>query len=311
MDPNAPNSPESPYAQPQPPYQVPPHPQQPAQPQPLQSMPPIQYHGQYQQQGAYGQPQQASSGPQQPQQMGYNQQGQPVYTQAIQPGQPGGHGHHPQMVYMARPINPIEQPISPEIKARHEESRKRFPFLNLSPGEYIISAVRRHPIGLLKIWGIALVLIISFMAIFFMFFVGGGQETLGASTSEMNEFALAALALLFILVAAGAMAATYVYNNNRFFLTNESVVQEIQTSLFSKHEQTVSLSNIEDASFKQSGFIQTVLNYGTIRLSTEGDETTYRFSYVSNPKKQIAILNNAVEAFKNGRPVDPHDYESI
>ena len=46
-----------------------------------------------------------------------------------------------------------------------------------------------------------------------------------------------------------------------------------------------------------------MLNYGMIRLSTEGDETTYRFSYVANPKEQIAVLNNAVESFKNGRPV--------
>ncbi|MNG38312.1 hypothetical protein D3C84_1259690 [compost metagenome] len=49
--------------------------------------------------------------------------------------------------------------------------------------------------------------------------------------------------------------------------------------------------------------LQSILNYGSIRLSTEGDETTYRFKYVANPKEQIALLNNAVEAFKNGRPV--------
>jgi hypothetical protein len=61
--------------------------------------------------------------------------------------------------------------------------------------------------------------------------------------------------------------------------------------------------NIEDASYVQQGVIQAMFNYGAIRLSTEGDETTYRFSYVTNPKQQIATLNNAVEAFKNGRPV--------
>jgi hypothetical protein len=95
-----------------------------------------------------------------------------------------------------------------------------------------------------------------------------------------------------------------VYLANKFFLTNESVIQEVQLSLFSRHEQTVSLGNIEDASFRQSGMLQSILDYGSIRLSTEGDETTYRFNYVSNPKKQIALLNNAVEAFKLGRPVD-------
>ena len=31
------------------------------------------------------------------------------------------------------------------------------------------------------------------------------------------------------------------------------------------------------------------------------------FRYVTHPKKQIATLNNAIEAFKNGRPVDPFE----
>ena len=61
--------------------------------------------------------------------------------------------------------------------------------------------------------------------------------------------------------------------------------------------------NIENSSFTQRGPLQSFFNYGSIRLSTEGDETTYRFEYVANPRREVAILNNAVEAFKNGRPV--------
>jgi hypothetical protein len=110
--------------------------------------------------------------------------------------------------------------------------------------------------------------------------------------------------LLILLFGIGGYISVWVYMNNRFFLTNESVIQELQQSLFIRKEQTVSLVNIEDASFDQRSILQTLLNYGSIRLSTEGDETTYRFTYVSNPKKQIEVLNNAVEAFKNGRPID-------
>jgi hypothetical protein len=40
-----------------------------------------------------------------------------------------------------------------------------------------------------------------------------------------------------------------------------------------------------------------------MRLSTEGEETTYRFAFVEDPKAQIATVNDAVEAFNNGRPV--------
>ena len=113
--------------------------------------------------------------------------------------------------------------------------------------------------------------------------------------------------MVMALFAIGGYVAVWVYTQNRFFLTNESVIQEIQISLFSKREQTVSLANIEDASYSQQGPLQTIFNYGSIRLSTEGDETTYRFHYVANPKHEIAILNNAVEAFKNGRPVGEVD----
>ena len=114
------------------------------------------------------------------------------------------------------------------------------------------------------------------------------------------------LVLLFaaVLFTLGGIIATVVYQANRFYLTNESVIQHIQTSLFSKKDQTISLANIEDASYRQQGILQTILNYGSIRLSTEGEETTYRFNFVANPKREVDKLNNAVEAFKNFRPVN-------
>ena len=128
-------------------------------------------------------------------------------------------------------------------------------------------------------------------------------ELLSLPTASFGLVMLVSI-LLSILFMIGGYLAVWVYTNNRFFLTNESVIQEIQVSIFSKKEQTVSLMNIEDASFSQRGPLQTILNYGSIRLSTEGEETTYRFDYAANPREQIAILNNAVEAFKNGRPVE-------
>lgn len=241
--------------------------------------------------------------PDQQQPVAYDQQGRPLYLHPPQNVQQSA----PQMVYLARPQDPKEVPISPEVMQRHEESKKKYPTLNLSKGEYVISAVRRHPIGLLRIWFIVAIIAIAFGAMAFTFLGGSGGGSLLANAEELPALVLGSLGVLYVLLILGGMAATYVYESNRFFLTNESVIQEIQTSLFDRHEQTVSLSNIEDASYKQNSFIQTMFNYGTIRLSTEGDETTYIFEYVAQPKSHIAVLNNAVEAFKNGRPVDRMD----
>lgn len=232
----------------------------------------------------------------------YDVQGRPLYLhpqQAAQSQPQPQQPPQPQMVYMSRPMQPEAPVISDEVRQRHDDSRKKHPHLNLSDGEYILSAVKRHPIGLLRIWAAAALIMILFSAMAAMFIFS--PDAIFEDASTMLGVGLV---LLYIIVLLGAFAATYIYDNNRFYLTNESVIQEIQTSLFDKHEQTVSLGNIEDASYKQVNFIQTLFNYGSIRLSTEGDETTYRFDYVAAPKKHIAMLNNAVESFKNGRPVE-------
>lgn len=233
----------------------------------------------------------------------YDADGKPLYAApteaATSKTQPG-----PQIVHMARALEPVDVEVTPEVKQRHEESMRRYPWLNLSEHEYIISAVRRHPVGM---WGTA---VVTTILLALVFIVISSYDTIGEMTGQ-GELIYGPLLLGAVLFGAlaliGGYLAIWVYQNNRFFLTNESVIQEIQTTVFSKREQTVSLMNIEDASFSQHGPLQTFLNYGSIRLSTEGEETTYRFDYVHNPKHQIAILNNAVEAFKNGRPVGAPD----
>ncbi|MDB5162125.1 MAG: hypothetical protein JWM52_633 [Candidatus Saccharibacteria bacterium] len=226
----------------------------------------------------------------------YDAQGNPLYAHPPKREQPA-------VVHLARPIEPEAPEISPEAMKRHERSQNIFPHINLSGAEYVISAVRRHPIGLvapLAVGTLIIALVSSLLANYQEF-----ADYFNLKGAAANVATVMFPGILFcILVAIGMAVAYYVYVNNRFYLTNESVIQEIQVSLFSRLEQTVSLANVEDASYTQEGFWQSILNYGSIRLSTEGDETTYRFTYVSHPKEHLATLNDAVEAFKNGRPIE-------
>lgn len=209
------------------------------------------------------------------------------------------YANEPGVVHATRDVEPKPFEVSEANQQRHEESRRRYPHLNISEGEFVILDIKRHPIGLLMpllAGGVVLVALVVLLIIY-----PADPSSLGLPSFPT---ATLVLGLLMTLVGLGTFVAVWVYLQNQFYLTNESVIQEIQHSLFSRREQTVSLGSIEDASFKQSGILQTLLNYGTIRLSTEGEETTYRFAYVANPRKQVATLNNAIEAFKNGRPVE-------
>lgn len=228
----------------------------------------------------------------------YDAEGRPLY--AHPPKQKEEPAHN--IVHMTRMVEPIKQSVSPEVKLKHERSMRQYPFLNLSEGEYVIRAVRRHPIGLIIPLGIGSLILALTLTLLFNY--SAVVEALNLRGAAADPGAVTIPILLFaVLIGLGMYIVYYVYVNNKFFLTNESVIQEIQVSLFSRHEQTVSLANIEDASFRQENIIQHLFDYGSIRLSTEGDETTYRFSYVAHPKRHVAVLNNAVEAFKNGRPV--------
>lgn len=235
----------------------------------------------------------------------YDSQGRPLYAHppTQQPAEPVSQPTTPPVVQVVRAISPEKPEVSPEHARKHERSRRLYPHLNLSEGEYVISSVRRHPIGLIIPLALG-----AFLIALTLFVVTSYQDiattlALSGPLSDPNLVTVP-LFVFIILVGIGMFIAYYVYTRNHFYLTNESVIQEIQLSLFSRQEQTVSLGNIEDASYTQKNIIQQIFDYGDIRLSTEGDETTYRFSYVAHPKDHIATLNNAVEAFKNGRPVN-------
>lgn len=239
-----------------------------------------------------------------PKPVAYTPEGEPLYTHPPT-NSPVESGENPQVVYLSRAIEPHQQDISPEVKRKHEESIRRYPHLNLSEGEFVISAIKRHPIGVLSIWVIVILAVLMVIAIPAIL-VSSGMVPFQFTAGTAINGSLVLILVIVLLILAGVVA-TAVYEANRFYLTNESVTQYIQTSLFSRKDQTISLANIEDASYRQKGIIQTVFNYGTIRLSTEGEETTYRFMFVADPERQVKLLNDAVEAFKNFRPVDPDE----
>jgi uncharacterized membrane protein YdbT with pleckstrin-like domain len=216
--------------------------------------------------------------PQQPQQMP-----KPAYSQP-RPGRvPAGH----------------TAPVTPEIEAKHQKSKRDFPMLRLSTGEYVIEEVNRHPIGIVSIWlftGFILLVILAVMPMYAM-----NQEFIAklflVEVAQLPNPAILTVPVLILaaFVTLGGIIATIVYRGNRFYLTTESVIQHVQYSLFNTKQQIVNLINVEDASMTQNGIIEQVLNYGTLRLSTQGEETIYHFRFVAHPKKVVDDVNDAME----------------
>lgn len=205
-----------------------------------------------------------------------------------------------------QPQQASQPPARPSYPPAHGESLRRE--LNLSPNEVLIREIHRHPIGVLQIYFTAT------LALLGLFFGTGLIVKLASSDNEAARNALPVPAGVIVALAFGlgllavliAWVAIKVYNGNRLYVTNESVIQRIQTSLFHTKEQQITLSNIEDVSYEQNGLLQHLLNFGTIRLSTEGEETTYYFRYASQPKMQAAAIVDAQEQFVIAHPSSQH-----
>jgi hypothetical protein len=111
---------------------------------------------------------------------------QPDYDQPVAYDKDGNplYAHPPkrQDAEMTHQVDPVEPEVSPETKRRHEESVSRYPSLNLSKEEYIISEVRRHPIGLVLPITIGSVLVLAVLGVLSMYstFVPSGNPPLSS-----------------------------------------------------------------------------------------------------------------------------------
>jgi hypothetical protein len=60
----------------------------------------------------------------------------------------------------------------------------------------------------------------------------------------------------------------------------------------------IDLSSIEDTSFSQAGVVQKIFGYGTFRLSTVGDETTYTFKKSDITPEEVKAVAKLVSSAK-------------
>jgi hypothetical protein len=162
----------------------------------------------------------------------------------------------------------------------------------MSPGEQVICNIKRHPIGLLGIYlmsGILLLLLFGAVAAL------PSLVTDLSSSDKMYAF-VGAIALAALIVVF-AWVGIIIYNGNRWIVTSDSITQIQQTGLFRKQTSQLSLENLEDVTFEQTGLIQTLFNYGTLKAETAGERSKFQFPYCPHPQKCAVEIIEAHEKF--------------
>lgn len=179
-------------------------------------------------------------------------------------------------------------------QADHDRSVHDYPDIQFSPTEYVVIDVQRSIWGLVRIWLFALIIFIAMGIIMLLI----------DQTTPIKLNAAAELGLLIITIVLPLLVGsigTSVYRKNTFIVTNERIFANIQYTPFASRSQNVEIEHIEDCSVAQTNPLQLLLDYGSIRLSTIGDEQTYLFTFVDRPKEQFRIVNHVVQQVDEGQ----------
>jgi hypothetical protein len=164
--------------------------------------------------------------------------------------------------------------------------------IKLAPEEEVVKVISRSAIGIAFIWlavGLTIVLMLYLLSIL------GSLNFDAAGLRLMNGV----LIIVLIAIVAIGLVQSYIYRHNTFTVTNQRVIQESMSSLFSKSLNVVNLESIEDVSYKQSNPIQMIFHYGVLRLSTVGDETTYTFTFADSSEEDVAQISELIHIAKD------------
>lgn len=184
---------------------------------------------------------------------------------------------------------------------RHARSEKDFPGIDLEEDEYVELAIDRSKWGLVLIWAGEVVGFVLLTVVLSML-VGRGGAFGGLDEAARNYLMMLVFILYGVLLLTG-LVGTFIYRSNHLFITNKRVVQQTRPNLLSNSTNIIDLQSIEDVSFRQSGIVDYLFRFGTLRMATVGDETTYTFPYVDTPRDEVKVITRLVHKAKQKNKV--------
>lgn len=166
----------------------------------------------------------------------------------------------------------------------------------MQKGEKEIFHLKRHPIGLLFIYGICTFILLAVGVILFAV----APSALPNNTDTIASAGSIIFILVALLTIVAAFIANKVYWGNAWVLTSDSITQIKQTSLFDRQQSQLSLANLEDISAEQNGILTHMFNYGVLKCETAGEHSKFVFIYCPNPTRYAQDILRAREEFEQG-----------
>lgn len=157
----------------------------------------------------------------------------------------------------------------------------------------MLIVVHRHLIGLVFIILGGVVGIVALSALLFVV----SPDALNDLSKQSNRALIGGVVFAIAILILVVFVAVYVYRQSRIVLTDQSVVQVLQKSLFSSQISRLSMSNVEDVTGQQKGVLANLFGYGTLIIQTAGEMDNFIFPTCPDPNEVAHEILEARQAY--------------
>jgi uncharacterized membrane protein YdbT with pleckstrin-like domain len=167
----------------------------------------------------------------------------------------------------------------------------------INPNEKVIAVIKRHPFGIIRLYISAVLgLILAGGLLLFLM-----SELVPREDNPNIYAALGALAVVVVgFMIIIMLIATIIYHKSNFVITDQSIRQTLQISLFNKKISQLDVAQIQDVTAEKKGFLPTFLNYGRLLVETAGEQENFHFDYCPNPDHYAKIILDSRQLYLSG-----------
>lgn len=163
----------------------------------------------------------------------------------------------------------------------------------VDPGEQTLTIVRRTVIGIIAIYLEALLAIVAILAVILLL----APDLFSSLTDQSQRLLMGGIVFALALLIFILFIATTIYRENKLIVTDQSLVQVLQKTLFNRKVSRLSMSNVEDVNAEQRGIPATIFNYGTLVVQTAGEMENFIFPWCPNPNFYAQQILEARQAY--------------
>jgi hypothetical protein len=169
------------------------------------------------------------------------------------------------------------------------------PTVELQPGEQVVLVCRRHWVVIYPL--LALYALVGIVPLVLAVWLTGDVES-----DLSRQLAIGAAVLWALAVAVRAYFAWYRHQHDTWMITNQRIVDSLRRHWFHHQVSSADLIDIQDVSVERSGVLETMLDFGNLRVQTASEMNNFLLARIPSPSTVLTTLDRVRdEARRNER----------